>query len=108
MIYSEFIKFMISPNLLDELYSTLNINTQSEALLIYMHDAVSVNAEVHIMEIEETGDEIEYEKDGIKYVQFFPVKHAIDLIKYDLQLLDNGCSDLEIGQRLLEYRLNDA
>lgn len=99
---------MISPNLLDELYSTLNINTQSEALLIYMQDAISVNAEVHIMELEETEDDIVYEKNGVKYVQFFPVKYAIDLIRYDLQLLDKGYSDLEIGRRLLEYRLNDA
>jgi hypothetical protein len=58
--------------------------------------------------MEETDDDLIFEKNGLRYIQFFPVDHAIDLIQFDLNLKDRGYSDTEIAKRLLQYRLTDA
>jgi hypothetical protein len=102
------VKYLTDPEQLEELYQVHGLNTESEALLIYMHWALDLESEISILEIEETEDDMIFEKNGIKYIQLFPIDHAITLIELDLGLKDKGYSDLEIAQRLLEYRKKDA
>jgi hypothetical protein len=104
----ELIPYLVHPGLFKELYQEEGLPTESEALLIYMKEDLNIESDITIFEIEETEDDLIFEKDGIKYYQLFPVNYAVDLIESDLQLKDNGYSDLEIAQRLLDYRLRDA
>lgn len=104
----ELIKYLTNPEQLEELYQEQGLNTESEALLIYLRGALDLGADIAIFEIEETGDDLVFEKEEIQYVQLFPVDYAIELIESDLDLKDKGYSDLEITQRLLAYRQKDA
>jgi len=99
---------LTNPEQLEELYQEQGLNTESEALLIYLQGDLNLESDVFIFEIEETEDDLVVEKEGIQYIQLFPVDYTIELIESDLDLKDKGYSDLEIAQRLLEYRQKDA
>ncbi|MPR31924.1 hypothetical protein [Salmonirosea aquatica] len=103
-----FIKYLNDPKQLNRLYQEQGLNTESEALLIYMREALSLESEIAIFEIEETEDDLFFEKGGMNYIQFFPIDYAVELIESDLNLKGKGFSDQEIAERLLEYRIKDA
>lgn len=104
----DLIKYLINTDQLENLYQEKGLNTESEALLIYVKDALNLESEITIFGIEETEDDLIFESGGIMYFQLFPVDYAVELIESDLGLKGKGYSDLEIAERLLEYRLKDA
>lgn len=104
----ELINYLTNPEQLQTIYKEQGLNEESEALLIYLKEELDVKADIAIFEIEETDDDLLFQKDGIQYVQLFPIVHAIDLIEFDLDLKDKGYSNLEIAQKLLDYRKSDA
>lgn len=108
MTYIDLVGFLINPEILKKLYSEMDVNPQSEVLLIYLKNALELDSEISIFEIEETEDDLVFEKEGVKYYQLFSIDYAIDLIENDLKLKNKGYSTREIAQRLLNYRLNDA
>lgn len=104
----ELIKYLLNPGQLEGLYKEKGLNTESESLLIYLQGTMDLEADIVILEIEETEDDLVFEKEGIQYVQLFPIDYAIELIESDLDLKDKGYTDVEIAQRLLEYREKDS
>lgn len=108
MKLEQLIKYLVNPEQLEILYQEKELNTESEALLIYMNGALDLKSEISVFEIEETEDDLVFEKGGEKYFQLFPMDYAIELIESDLELKGKGYSDLEIAKRLLDYRLKDA
>lgn len=108
MKVTELINFLINPEKLEELYQAEGLNPDSEAFLIYFEGALDLNSDVTFFEIEETEDNIIFEKEGIMYIQFFPLDYAVELIEFDLDLKSKGYSNLVIAQRLLEYRQKNA
>lgn len=104
----ELINYLTNPEQLQTIYKEQGLNEESEALLIYLKEELDVKEDIAIFEIEETDDDLLFQKDGIQYVQLFPIVHAIDLIEFDLDLKDKGYSNLEIAQKLLDYRKSDA
>lgn len=83
-----------------------DLNNESEFLLIYMKYSLTIDSDVFIFPIEETEDDILFEKKGVKYVQLFAVYHALELIEPDLK--GKRGTDSKIAESLLEYRLKDA
>lgn len=108
MNLTELINFLIHPEQLEELYKEQGVNTESEALIIYLRETLSLKSEISFFTIEETEGDLSFTKDGVQYIALFSVDHTLDLIEYDLDLKDKGYSDEAIAQRLLEYRINDA
>ncbi|HEX5155159.1 MAG TPA: hypothetical protein VFW07_27145 [Parafilimonas sp.] len=108
MKLDELIKYLINPQDLEELYLMQGLNTESEALLIYMKGNLDLKSEIIIFELEETADNLLYKKDGISYIQLFPIDYAVELIESVLNLRTKANSNLEIAKRLLEYRQKDA
>ncbi|MVM32279.1 hypothetical protein GO755_19690 [Spirosoma sp. HMF4905] len=82
--------------------------TDPDDLLIYMEKAINLASELSFFSIQETEDDLIFNKDGVQYIQLFPAHYAVDLIESDLDLLNKGLSDLQIAHRLLDYRINDA
>lgn len=103
----DLVEYLINNNI-DQLYANENINIDSEAILIYMSKYLSIDSEVVLFTIEETEDCLEFEQNGIKYVQLFPLDYAKELIESDLNLKEKGYSNLYIAERLLDYRERDA
>jgi hypothetical protein len=104
----ELVNYLINVNILNILYQKQELNNDSEVLLIYMKDALDIESETILFEIEETEDDLIFEKEGVRYIQLFHLDHAIDLIEFDLNLKNKGFSNLEIAQKLLQYREKDA
>jgi hypothetical protein len=102
------IGFIVVPAKLEKFYVEQELDMDSEALIIYMKESLSMESEIYIYPIEETDDDLVYEKNGIKFIQFFPLDYALELINSDLQLKKMGLTDQAIAERLLEYRLMDA
>lgn len=93
---------------LDQFYVEQKLDVESEALIIYMKESLDLDSDVYVFPIEETEDDLVFEKDGVKYIQFFPIEYTLDLIESDLGLKTGAYTDKEIAERLLEYRLRDA
>jgi hypothetical protein len=106
MKLEELVKYLVHPHDLEVLYQGKKLN--SESLLIYMNGALDLKSEISIFEIEETEDDLIFEKNGERYFQLFPIEYAIELVESDLDLKDKEYSNLEIAKRLLSYRLKDA
>ncbi|MEJ5148440.1 hypothetical protein [Sphingobacterium sp. MYb388] len=104
----ELIKYLINPGQLDELFIHLGLNLEAEVYLIYLESRLNLESEVCIFPIEETDDDLIFEKDGKRYIQLFSIDHAVDLIEYDLDLNNKNYSDIEIARQLLDYRQKDA
>ncbi|UQB67782.1 hypothetical protein [Epilithonimonas zeae] len=108
MKYIDFIDYLINPEKLNDLYEKLNVDVESEALIVCLKDSLDISSEVSIFGIEETEGDLVFEKEGQKYIELFPVDYAIDLVDSDLELKGKGYSNSHIAKRLLDYRLNDA
>lgn len=108
MKYIDIIHYLVFPQQLKVLYEKMGVSDESEALLIYMKDKLDEASEVYIFSVEETEDDLIFEKDGTSYVQLFPVEYAVYLIENILQLKDGNYSNIEIANRVLAYRLTDA
>lgn len=104
----ELIGVLFNPEKLEKLISVLGLDNESEALLVYMKEDLYMTADIRIFEIEETKDELLFEKDGIKYIQLFPIEHIQNLIEFDLNIKSKGFSETQIAERILEYRKQDA
>lgn len=104
----DLIEFLIEPEKLPHLYAKFQFDHESVAILIYAKEVLSIDSDVYLFEMEETDDDLLYEKDNVKYIQLFPVDYAIELIESDLNLKNKGYSKEEIAEKLLDYRLKDA
>jgi len=99
------VPYLKSFDSLEELYKLNNLDIKSEAIIIYMEETLAIESEIVFFEIEETKDNLTYKKNGINYIQLFPVNYAMEIIE---DLLGFGYDELEIAQRLLEYRIKDG
>lgn len=104
----ELIGILFNSEKLGKLISALGLDTESDALLVYMRENLCITSDIRFFEVEETEDELLFEKDGIKYIQLFPIEHIQNLIEFDLNMKNKRFSETQIAERLLEYRKNDA
>ena len=72
-----------------------------------MKNSLSLDSEIKFFSIEETGDLLNFEKNGIRYVQLFPISLAIDALDF-LNLPKEKYDDPATAKRLVDYRLKDA
>jgi hypothetical protein len=109
MKLEELVTYLMNPEQLEQLYKELglNIDSESEPLLIYMEGEIDLKSEIVFFESDETEDDLIFEKDGKRFVNIWDIDYAIYLLEI-LDLLDKGYSNVKIAQRLIEYRLNDA
>lgn len=107
MKLSDLIEYLRDTSKLDQLYMDENINVDTEAVEIYMKEALSLESEIKFFRIEETGDDLVFDKDNITYIQLFPVDHAIEVLGF-LNLEEGKYDKFETARRLLDYRIKDA
>ncbi|MBC3538585.1 hypothetical protein ACFSC6_06450 [Rufibacter sediminis] len=109
MTLVELIKYLESETQLQKLYQEINLDTESEAVLAYMKDSLNLNSDIEFFSIECTDDEIEFEKDGIKYYQLFPLEYGVEIYSYfDDEFRRKKYSDIDKAKRVLDYIVNDA
>jgi len=93
---------------LDKVYEGLGLRLESECQLIYMQGTLGLSSEIIFFEIEETEDDLVFQKKGITYIQLFPLNYTVDLVKSEIDGKDKNYSSIEIAKRLLDYRQRDA
>jgi hypothetical protein len=108
MKLEEAVKYLKDSDGLQQLCITESLTTDPDDLLIYMKKALNIESELSFFSIEETEDYLIFNKDGVQYIQLFPAYYAVNLIESDLDLLNRGFTNLQIANRLLDYRINDA
>jgi hypothetical protein len=108
MKLSDVIEYLRHPDKLGQLYETLNLSTNSEAILIYMKDSLNLDSELRFFEIERTEDDLIFKENGVTYHQLFPVHYAAKIIDSYFSDNEKGLDNVGLAKRLLEYRINDA
>ncbi|MBL0745262.1 hypothetical protein [Chryseolinea lacunae] len=76
----DLIEYLINPEKLKVLYENEKLSADSEGLLAYMQERLSLDSEIVFFKIEETEDMV-YEHGGVRYVQFFPIDYAVELVR---------------------------
>jgi hypothetical protein len=105
MKLTDLIPYLKNEKKWDNLLVELNIDTNSEEILIYALHKLDINSDILLIELEKTDDNLEIYIEGNKYVQFFPYSLAHELTTIDFVNLE---TDSKIAQRLIEYSINDA
>lgn len=108
MKLKDLVPYLREPKKLDRLYAELGVDSDSESILIYMKNKITAESDLTLLPIEESEDEMQLRRDGVDFVQLFPVDHAIDLIESDLNLSKTKLSDNEVALRLIKYAQTDA
>lgn len=108
MKLEEVVKYLKNSDGPQQLCIDEGLTPAPDEVLIYMVKALDLESKLSFFSIDETKDHVIFNKDGIEYIQLFPVYHAVDLIESDLDLLNKGFTDSQIAHRLLDYRINDA
>ena len=73
-----------------------------------MAGGVAVESELHFFDREEVDDELEFQKEGVRYVHFFGLEEAIDRIEAGLATKELYKTKRALAERLIEYRIYDA
>ena len=107
MNFINFIDYLINPEKLDNLLSELNVDRESEAFIACLKDSLDVNSEISVFGIEETEGKLEFEKNGNKFIELFPLEMLEEMTTEYVNTYKN-MSHSEIAQRLIDYRINDA
>ncbi|SIT28301.1 hypothetical protein [Chryseobacterium gambrini] len=102
-----FIDYLNNPENLSDLVSDFNVNNESEALITCLKDSLDVHSEVSIFGIEDTDGDLEFEKNGSRFIELFPLEMLQEMVEEYINTYRNITSS-EIAQRLIDYRINDA
>lgn len=105
MKLTDIIPYLKDTDKWEDLLADLNIDNNCEEVLIYALDKLDINSDILLIELEKTEDDLEINFEEKKYIQIFPYSLAYELITIDFSNLK---TDLDIAQRLIEYRINDA
>lgn len=104
----DIIEHLMTHEKLEGFYYDKDFNLNSDEISIYMKDSINIDSEIYFFEVEETDGEVLYKKDGIEYIYFFPLEHTAELIQDELDLKNKEYTNLQIAQRLIQYRIYDA
>lgn len=104
----DIIEYLRQPDNVGQLYKKLNLSANSEAILIYMEDSLDLNSELEFFEIEETQDDLIFNKNNVTYYQLFPVDYAVDILNSYFSDKEKGLDNIGLAKRLIEYRINDS
>jgi hypothetical protein len=83
-------------------------NVEFNQVDIYMKDRLDLNSEIIFVDAETTDYKVEIEIEGEKYINLFPLNMLQEMVEAQKSKIFNRRTDLEIAERLLEYRNKDA
>jgi len=84
-----------------------SIDIDPDFLSLFMIEKLHVDSEIVFFDYDNIPPKNEFELDGVKYVELFPLSLLEDLIS-DFSALPEYNTDLKLAKRLLKYRINDA
>ena len=102
-----FIDYLINPEKLNDLLTKLNVNVESEALIVCVKDSLDINSEISIFDIEDTNGQLVFEKEETKFIELFPLEMVQEMAIEYVNTYE-GMLHYEIAQRIIDYRINDA
>jgi len=104
----DIIEYLSDPTKVGQLYDTLRLSTDSEAILIYMKNTIDLDSELKFFEIEHTEDQLVFEENGVTYYQLLPLDHAVEILDSYFSDKEKKLDNFGLAKRLLEYAINDA
>ncbi len=105
----ELVKYLESDEELLNFYNANKFSAETEAILVYMTNSLEIESDIFFFTIEETEDNLRFEKEGRKYLQLFPLDFGVQYYSYFEEVfLTEKYTDIQKAKRLLEYVINDA
>lgn len=101
----ELITQLADPGSQDAFFLYHGVDTTSEHLSVYMQGKPNLVANIALLGVEETDEQMDYYKDGIHWVNFLPLYMVDEIVEGGVA---NHKSLIEIVTRVLEYDHNDA
>jgi hypothetical protein len=83
-------------------------NVEFNQVDIYMKDRLELNSEIIFVDAETTDYNAEIELNGGKYINLFPLSMMQELVEAQKNKVFYRLTNIEIAERLLEYRGRDA
>jgi len=75
---------------------------------IYLKDRLNIESEIRFFDAETIPNNLVIEVDGINYVNLFPLPMTQEIVEGYANLSAPKLNDIEIAQKLLDYRIKDA
>lgn len=72
---------------------------------IYFNGQITAESSLLFIDNEKLSKGLEFDLNGIKYINLFPLDYLQDFYE---DIADDSLSDIEISERIISYRLNDA
>lgn len=101
----ELINQLASPGPRDAFFLHQGVDAASEHLSVYMRGEPSLEANIALLGVEETDEEMDYHKDGAHWVNFLPLYMVEEMTEGGVAAHK---SPVEIAIRVLEYARDDA
>ncbi|PQV47453.1 hypothetical protein CLV33_107242 [Jejuia pallidilutea] len=101
----EFIFYLKNPSKIEEFVTNENQEIDIDYADIYLENELSIYSKLFFFDAEQIDGKLEIEFNGKKYVNLFPLDYLLDIFT---EFNVSGDSDLEIANKILNYRINDA
>ncbi len=92
----------------DEFCQSHSLNSDSDAIEIYMSEQLSVDNELAFFEIEETNGEVEFHNNGVRYFNLFDFYFFLDAIEESNNIENVLVTEAELAERLIQYAITDS
>src|SRR5258708_38506569 len=83
-------------------------NVEFNQVDIYMKNRLALNSEIIFVDEETTDYKVQIEINGEKYINLFPLSMLQEMVAAQKNNFFDRRADIEIAERLLEYRAKDA
>lgn len=104
----DIIDYLRDSDRVGQLYNILNLPQDSETILIYMTDSLSLDSDLKFFDVEKTDDNLIFTENGVTYHQFFPLDFAVEIVESYFSDQEKGLDNTGLAKRLMDYRINDA
>ncbi|WP_210522073.1 hypothetical protein [Hymenobacter terricola] len=101
----ELINQLAEPGPRDAFFLHHGVAFTSEHLSVYMRGEPSLEAEVALLGVEETDEQMDYHKDGAHWVNFLPLYMVEEMVEGGVAAHKRP---VDIATRVLEYARDDA
>jgi len=101
----EFIFYLKNPSKIEEVILQENKELDIDYADIYLEKELCIYSKMFFLDAEQIDGKIEIELNGKKYINLFPLDYLQDIFA---EFNEQGNTDLEIANKILSFRINDA
>lgn len=102
----ELIDHLKTRDLAEKLVNEILPDVEFDMIIIYMKNKVALDSEISFYDFDAISNELIMEINGEKHEYFFGLEDAQEMVEGYVD--EHNPTNLEMAQRMIDYRLNDA